>query len=240
VASIEREGFTLLLGEPGPDRGLTEKMLVQGGLAVATGTVAEVLDMPDLTPPLITILDDAGSHQDRIGVLQSLLAHPPLQGVPVLILARDTDIDSYTTAITKGAAAYLTKPVYEDELLEVVQRLSGWSGHSDRTERRRRLRRPVVMRVSLDIRKDKRQIPGTLVDVSSGGCRVEIAEPLAAGDLVRVVLNAHEETTHVALGGEIRWHTQTPQGAHLVGVKFTGTTAMLAGKILGFVSSGLT
>ncbi len=240
MAQVDREGFTLLVGDPGPDRGMAEKLLVQGGLAVATGTVAEILDMPDLTPPLITILDDSGRQEDRVGVLQSLLEHPPLLGVPLLVLARDTDIESYTTAITKGAAAYLAKPVYEEELLEVVQRLSGWSGESDHTERRRRVRRPVVMRVTLDIRKSKTQVRGTLVDVSSGGCRVETTEALESGDLVRVVLNAHEETTHVALGGEVRWCATTQEGAFLVGVKFTGTTAMLAGKILGFVSSGLT
>jgi CheY-like chemotaxis protein len=240
VSEIEREGFTLLVGEPNTDRRLAEKILVQGGLAVATATVPDILAMPDLTPPLIVILDDSGSHEDRMGQLKSLQEHPALQGVPVLILANDKGIESYTTAITKGAAAYLVKPVFEEELLEVVQRLSGWSGNSDHTERRRRLRRPVVMRVTIDIRKSKHKVPGTLVDVSSGGCRVEIKEPVEAGDLVRVILNAHDETTHVALGGEVRWCSEPSEGIHVAGVKFTGTTAMLAGKILGFVSSGLT
>ena len=36
---------------------------------------------------------------------------PRLQGVPLVILAYDADIDSYSGAITHGAAAYLVKPV---------------------------------------------------------------------------------------------------------------------------------
>ncbi len=41
-------------------------------------------------------------------------AHPALQGVPLLILAYDADIDSYSGAITQGAAAYLVKPFDPD------------------------------------------------------------------------------------------------------------------------------
>jgi hypothetical protein len=46
----------------------------------------------------------------------------------------------------------------------------------------------------------------------------------------------------VTLGGEVRWHrpsTDDPE-LHVCGLKFTGTTALLAGKILGFVSTGMT
>ena len=32
----------------------------------------------------------------------------------------------------------------------------------------------------------------------------------------------------------------TPSGLHVVGVRFSGTTALLAGKLLGFASTGMT
>ena len=59
-------------------------------------------------------------------------------------------------------------------------------------------------------------------------------------DLVRIILHGHEDSTHVALGAEVRWHRVAPSGTHVVGVRFTGTTALLAGKLLGLpVSTGI-
>jgi hypothetical protein len=81
---------------------------------------------------------------------------------------------------------------------------------------------------------------GQIVDVSGSGCRIELPEPVGVGDAVRIILQGHEGSTHVALGAEVRWHRQAPDGTHVAGLRFTGTTALLAGKILGFVSSGMT
>ena len=86
----------------------------------------------------------------------------------------------------------------------------------------------------------KRKLPGTMLDASGGGCRVEVSEKVAPSELIRVILHTHETSTHLALGGEVRWHSVTSAGAHLIGVKFSGTTAMLAGKLLGFASTGMT
>jgi Tfp pilus assembly protein PilZ len=71
---------------------------------------------------------------------------------------------------------------------------------------------------------------------------VELNEALELGEHVRVVLHGHESTTHVTLGGEVRWRRPSTDDPALqvCGLKFTGTTALLAGKILGFVSTGTT
>jgi CheY-like chemotaxis protein len=173
--------------------------------------------------------------------LRRLRGHPALQGVPIALLAYDADIDSYSDAITKGAAAYLVKPADPDEVLSVARKLCGWMGASDRTEKRRRLRRPLLMKVEIDIRSRKLKVPGQILDVSGQGCRIELAEALATGEMVRVVLQGHEGSTHVTLGAEVRWQQKAEDGGlYEAGLKFTGTTALLAGKILGFVSSGMT
>ena len=98
------------------------------------------------------------------------------------------------------------------------------------------------MKVEVDIRARKHRVPGQIVDVSGGGCRIEMAEPVAPGDLLRVILHGHDDSTHVALGAEVRWACQAADGdlGWIAACRFTGTTALLAGKILGFVSSGLT
>jgi hypothetical protein len=161
-------------------------------------------------------------------------------GVPIVVLAYDADIDSFSEAIAKGAAAYLIKPVAEEELVSVAHKISGWLRSDDRTEKRRRLRRPLLMKVEIDIRPRKLKVPGQLVDVSGSGCRIELTEPLNPGDAVRVILQGHEDTTHLALGAEVRWHRTAADGTHVAGLRFTGTTALLARKVLGFVSSGMT
>jgi CheY-like chemotaxis protein len=237
----EAVGYTVVVGPVTPDRDWIEATLLRGGLSVTLATEGELLATPHLLQePHLLVLDDASNREQRSASLRRLAAHPALKGVPVLVLAYDADIESFTDALTKGVAAYLVKPVSAAELVDVAKRLSGWMAASDRTERRRRLRRPLIMKVEIDIRSRKVRVPGQMVDVSGSGCRVELAEPLEVGEAVRVILQGHEGSTHVALGAETRWHTVAPDGSHQAGLRFTGTTALLAGKILGFVSSGMT
>ena len=99
------------------------------------------------------------------------------------------------------------------------------------------MRRPILMKVDVELRREKRRIPGRLLDASGTGCRVEVAEEVAPGELVRVVLHSHEDSTHVALGAEVRWHVVASLSAHELGLRFTGSTAAMAGPLLGFATS---
>jgi CheY-like chemotaxis protein len=215
-------------------------VLLEGGLALAAATESDLLATPDIEPPRLVILDHPGSRPERLASVRRMQSLPSLVGVPLVLLSRDSDIDSYSEAITAGVSAYLQRPVKAEELLDVARRLSGWTGVSEGTERRRRLRRPLLIRVEVVIRSTKARILGQFLDVGAGGCRVEVPQDVNPGELVRIILNAHDASTHVALGGEVRWHAATPAGLFQLGVRFTGTTALLAGKLLGFVSTGMT
>jgi CheY-like chemotaxis protein len=232
--------YTLVVGPDSPDRAWLESVLMRGGLEVAAATEPELMGMPDIVPPNLVVLDDSGAMPERMVSFKNVRAHAALVGVPVVVLAYDADIDSFSEAITKGAAAYLVKPASAEELAGVAHKLSGWLGSNDRTEKRRRLRRPLVMRVDVDLRSRKIRVPGQIVDVSGGGCRVELQEPVERGDLVRVILHGTEDTTHLTLGAEVRWNRMTPEGVTVAGLRFTGTTALLASRILGFVSTTAT
>lgn len=236
----EATAYTLIVGPDGRDRAWVEGTLLRGGLDVATATEADVLVSRDLAPPRLVILDDSQARAGRMSTLRHLQAHPPLKGIPLLILSYDSDIDSFTDAITKGAAAYLVKPVGAEELLGVAKRLSGWIGTSDHTERRRRVRRPLLLKVEVHLRATKTTAMGQTIDVSGSGCRIELPAEVHQGDLLRLVLQGQDSSTHVALGVEVRWSQPTASGTWIAGCRFTGTTALLAGKILGFVSSGMT
>jgi CheY-like chemotaxis protein len=235
-----RSGYVLVIGRAGADRTAIEQALMSAGLEVASATEGDVLVANDLMPPTLVVFDDNSSKDERLSSLRRLQAHPALQGIPILVMSFDGDIDSYSGAITKGAAAYLVKPVAGEELIDVARRLSGWVGMTDRTEKRRRLRRPLIMRVDVDVRSRKVKVSGHLMDVSGGGCRIEVSEAIEPGESIRVILHGYDASTYVALGAEVRWHRETSPGVHVIGARFTGTTALLAGKLLGFVSGGLT
>ena len=228
--------YTLVVGPDSPDRAWLESVLMRGGLEVAACTEAELLAMPDIVPPQIVILDDSGSREERMATFANLRAHVPLAGVPVVVLAYDADIDSFSTAITRGACAYLVKPVAAEEIVAVAHKVSGWLRSSDRTEKRRRLRRPLLLRVDVEIKGKEGLFPGQIVDVSGSGCRIELKHPLEKGDTVRLTLYGVEGSIDLSLSAEVRWHRQTGSDAHVAGAKFTGTAAVLAGRLLGTLS----
>jgi CheY-like chemotaxis protein len=226
-----RYQYTLVVGPDTEDRAWVEGLLMRGGLEVAAATEADLTALPDIVPPKLVILDDNGNKAERMASFKNVRAHPALVGVPVVVLAYDADIDSFSEAITKGAAAYLVKPASAEELVGVAH---------DRTEKRRRLRRPLLMKVDVDLRARKIRVPGQIVDVGGAGCRIELREPVEKGDQVRVILHGAEDTTHLTLAAEVRWHRTTPDGLTVAGLRFTGTTALLASKVLGFVSTSQT
>jgi ActR/RegA family two-component response regulator len=219
--------YSLVVGPDSPDRAWLESVLMRGGLEVAACTEAELLAMPDIVPPQIVILDDSSSREERMASFANLRAHRPLAGVPIVILAYDADIESFSTAITRGASAYL---------VAVAHKISGWLRSSDRTEKRRRLRRPLLLRVDVEIAGRDGVFPGQIVDASGSGCRIELKEPLEKGDAVRLTLYGVEGSIDLSLGAEVRWERQTPDGTQVAGLKFTGTAAVLAGRLLGTLS----
>jgi len=227
--------YCLVVGDDAPDRAWVEGILMRGGLEVAACTEAELLAMADVVPPQIVIMDDASAREERMATFANLRAHPPLAGIPIVVLAYDADIESFSAAITRGAAAYLVKPVPAEEVVAVAHKISGWLSSSDRTEKRRRLRRPLLLRVDVEVKARKLTVPGQIVDVSGTGCRIELKEPLEKGESVRITLYGLEGSTNLTLGGEVRWARQAPDGTHAIGAKFTGTAAVLASRMLGTV-----
>ncbi|HEX9186091.1 MAG TPA: PilZ domain-containing protein [Vicinamibacteria bacterium] len=229
--------YTLVVGPDSPDRVWLESVLMRGGLEVAACTEAELLAMPDVVPPQVVVLDDSSAREERMATFANLKAFPALAGVPVVILALDADMDSFSAAITRGAAAYLVKPAAAEEVVAVAHKVSGWLRSGDRTEKRRRLRRPLLMRVDVEVIGREGVVRGQIVDVSGTGCRVELQGPVEKGDGVRLTLYGVEGSTDLSLGAEVRWQRRAPDGTQVAGVKFTGTAAVLAGRLLGTLTA---
>jgi len=203
--------FAVVAGGPGRERARVEEALRAAG-------VAPVDRHP--SPSLAVLIEDA--------------ARPPWPEVPTIVVSSKTDIDSFTNAITSGAAAYLTTPLDAGELVAAARRLARWNAPAPGTGTRARSRRPLLLEVDLEIAG--RSLRGHLVDVSGGGCRVETTGRVTRGADVRLTPRALGTTTGIALGGTVtrtrRDDTTEPPTCE-VALRFNSTSALLAGRIFG-------
>jgi ActR/RegA family two-component response regulator len=229
--------YTLIVGPDSPDRAWLESVLMRGGLEVAACTEPELLAMPDIVPPQIVVLDDSSRREQRMATFANLRAHSALVGAPIVILAYDADIESFSGAITRGAAAYFAKPAPPEDVVAAVHKITGWLGSVDRTERRRRLRRPLLMRVDVAVDGREGKVAGQMVDVGAKGCRVEMPWAVHEGDIVQVTLYGLEGSTDLTLRGDVRWQRPVPGGSHVAGIRFTGTSAVFASRLLGALTA---
>ena len=102
---LERSGYVLVVGNEGRDRTWVEETLLRGGLTVASASEAETLAVHDLMPPRLVVLDDASPAAERVATQRRLRGHPSLQGVPVLVLAYDTDVDALIPRLIEAVAS---------------------------------------------------------------------------------------------------------------------------------------
>ncbi|HRD89637.1 MAG: PilZ domain-containing protein [Candidatus Accumulibacter sp.] len=83
----------------------------------------------------------------------------------------------------------------------MAHKISGWLRSTDRTEKRRRLRRPLLLRVDVEVAGRDGVVPGQIVDVSGSGCRVELKQPLEKGSAVRLTLYGVEGSIDLSTSG---------------------------------------
>src|SRR5688500_14523643 len=178
-------------------------------------------DNTAMPPPHVRVLGPAGVQRARIedalrgagfdpvpgtrppvvAVVLGEAAHPRWPEPPTIVVSSKTDIDSFTTAITSGAAAYLVAPFEAVELIAAVRRLARWKPPAPGTSTRRKSRRPLLLEVDLEI--GGRTFRGHLVDVSADGCRVETRGRVRRGAEARLTPRALGSSTGIALGATV-------------------------------------
>jgi CheY-like chemotaxis protein len=232
-------GDVLVVGPDGPIRIWTETTLLQGGYVVTCVDSIKTLNVGELNPPrlIVVVSSQATRGSQASGIV--IPAHPALSA-PCIVVSDDDSVESFGSAIAKGAAAYLTQPISVSALLEAARRLTALSGPTPGDEKRRRTRRPVLIAIEVDSRATGRRLGGWMIDISGTGCRIELSEPIPVGASVRIVLHSGACTTDVALSAEVRWNQRADPRRHLLGIRFTGTSVLLAAKMLGAVPSGQT
>jgi CheY-like chemotaxis protein len=194
-------------GEP-KEREAVASLLREGGYdveAVESGhDAAEALER---RRPHLVVLDvdlpegTAGEVRDR------LQATPPTP--PVLLLSRRGD-NPRQDAFKPYVAACLFKPVEGAQLLGTCRRILALSARAEdfAAERRREMRRRIVLEVTLLGPDDTALARGTLWDLSPAGFQLEVPVPLDAGGPVRIGLHLPGRT--VKLEGHVRWCRPVP------------------------------
>jgi hypothetical protein len=199
----------VVAGPAGPERSRVERALRSAGLR-------PVREAP--APVLTVLMGDA--------------AVPPWPPPPVIVVSSRTDIDSFTNAITSGAAAYLASPVDEGELAASAARLARWRQGPVAGNTRRSARRPLLLEV--DLAAGARRMRGHLLDVSASGCRVEVEGSVRRGEEVAFTPRALGASTGIALGAVVTWTRRAGRdGPCTAALRFNATSALLAGRIFG-------
>jgi hypothetical protein len=216
----------VVVGSAGPERDRLAEALGGAGLSVRALTEAQALAERGLPPPRLVALVHEGTRAEREAAQGRLAAHPALHGAPMLIVAPETDVDSYGGALARGAAAYLSTASGPAEVRDLARRLV-------RTGDGRWDRRPLLLKVEVEDRARNARLAGHIVDVGRTGCRLELPDPLPRGTPVGLQLLAYRETTGIVLGGSVRWTRPGEAGLHLVAVRFNGTSAVIARRLFG-------
>ena len=229
----------VVVGPAGSERDRLVEALGGAGLSVRVLTEAEALGQRQLALPRLVVLARGGPRAEREATQVRLLSHPALHGAPLLVVAPETDVDSYGGALARGAAAYVSADTGPAEVRDLALRLvragdRRWdSGTRPVSVDRRGRRRPLLLKVEVEDRARNTRLAGHIVDVGFSGCRLELADPLPKGTPVGLQLLAYRETTGIMLAGSVRWTRPGDGGTHLVAVRFNGTSAIMARRLFG-------
>jgi hypothetical protein len=228
----------IVVGPPASARDDIVEVLRRAALSVITLTEAEALGRRSLTPPHLVVLVRGGPRAAREAAQVRLLSYPALHGAPLLVVGKETDVDSYGGALARGAAAYVAAGASPPEVRALAQRLVRGAERRRAQRRadgrdRRGPRRPLLLKVEVEDRVRGTRFSGHIVDVGLSGCRLEVPAPLAKGTAVGLQLHAYRESTGIVLAGSVRWTRAGEDGMHLAAVRFNGTSAVVSRRLFG-------
>jgi CheY-like chemotaxis protein len=87
------------------------------------GASGEYADRERWPAPDLVLLDYKLPRKSGVEVLRWARAQPDLQGLPIVVLTSSQEPADVEAAYAAGASSYLCKPVYFDQLMQMVQTL---------------------------------------------------------------------------------------------------------------------
>jgi CheY-like chemotaxis protein len=223
----------LVVGGSPEDGRWLEDALRPSGLTVKVLSLEEALAPHaggEAARPDVVVLHERRRREDLLTSLDRLRANPALAAVPLVVVDHERDIERFTTAVSRGAAACVCPPLDPAHLRATVTRLARWRDEGGPAERRRRRRRPLLLRVDVHLPGD-RVLGGLLRDVSTTGCRLETEERVAPGTEVAITPYGYDASLEFRIGAVVRRHLELERGLHMLACRFTGTGAVMAPRL---------
>lgn len=224
----------LVVGGSPEDGRWLEDALRPSGLPVVVRSLDDALaPRPALKQPIhpsVVVLHERRRREDLLASLERLRADPVLARAPLLVVDHERDIERFTAAVSRGAAACVCPPLDPAHLRATVVRLARWRDGGGPVERRQRRRRPLLLRVDVHL-PGERALQGLLRDVSSSGCRVETPEAMRPGTEVAIAPYGYDAALEFRVAAQVRRHAQLKAGLHMVAFRFVGTGAVMAPRL---------
>jgi len=230
----------LVVGGSAEDGRWLEDALRPSGLAVTVRPLEDALAAPaaeNRPRPEVVVLHERRRREDLLESLDRLRADPALGDSPLVVVDHERDIERFIAAVGRGAAACVCPPLDPVHLRATVTRLARWRDGKGPLDRRRRGRRPLLLRVDVHL-PDKRVLVGLLRDVSGTGCRIEAPERVAPGTEVSITPYGYDASLEFRIGAIVHRHLEPEPGQHVLACRFTGTGAVMAPRLFA-VKSGL-
>lgn len=239
VHTVDRGcALILIVGGSAEDGRWLEDALRATALPISVRSLDEVLDAgsgdaPALRPSVV-VLHERRRREDLLDALDRVRAHLVLGSVPLVVVDHERDIERFTAAVARGAAACVSPPLDPAHLRATVVRLARWrDAPGGRRERRQRRRRPLLLRVDVHLPSEGGVLSGLLRDVSSSGCRVEAPQAVRPGTAVAITPYGYDASLEFRVAAVVRRHAEIERGLHVLACRFAGTGAVMAPRLFG-------
>ena len=233
MADESGAGYALVVAEDEDARRQTLERLRRIGVSSVGTSVDELLALPDVSPPLLVILDTPAAREECCRAQMRLRRHPKLRDLALLVLGEESDLLSMALAVGHGASAYLSKRVGDEVLGSFVAKLQRPSVGPPGVEQRSRPRRRLLVPVEVEVWGARNRATAWLMDASASGCCIETGAAVNEGDALKLWLPLAEATARQPLTGQARWVRSASAGLVLTGVRFAAAAAFIAGLALG-------
>lgn len=224
----------LVVGGSPEDGRWLEDALRPSGLSVTVCPLGDALASPTgerpRTHPDVVVLHERRRREDLLASLEQVRADPALGRAPLVVVDHEKDIERFTAALARGAAACVCPPLDPAHLRATVARLARWRDRGGPTERRRRRRRPLLLRLDVHLPAG-RALGALLRDVSATGCRIETSKRVAPGTEVAITPYGYDASLEFRIGARIRRHVELEPGVHILACRFEGTGAVMAPRL---------
>jgi CheY-like chemotaxis protein len=231
----------LVVGGSPEDGRWLEEALRPTGLPVTVRPLEDALAPPpsETRPrPDVVVLHERRRREDLLASLDRVHADPTLGASPLVVVDHERDIERFIAAVGRGAAACVCPPLDPAYLRATVTRLARWRDGKEERDRRRKRRRPLLLRVDVHL-PDTRLVVGLLRDVSGTGCRIESSEGVDPGTEVSITPYGYDASLEFRIGATVQRHLEPQPGQHVLACRFTGTGAVMAPRLFAVRKPGV-